>query len=96
MSGELQGKKILLGVTGGIAAYKSVFLAAPAQGGGRRRQGRHDRSGDSVRRTTDVRNPFRTSGPHPHVPQRGLWRRHLAGRAYRLGEVAGRLPSSRR
>jgi phosphopantothenoylcysteine decarboxylase/phosphopantothenate--cysteine ligase len=26
MKGELKGKKILLGVTGGIAAYKSVFL----------------------------------------------------------------------
>jgi phosphopantothenoylcysteine decarboxylase/phosphopantothenate--cysteine ligase len=26
MKGELEGKKILLGVTGGIAAYKSVFL----------------------------------------------------------------------
>lgn len=42
--GDLSGKKILLGVSGSIAAYKSVFLVRSLQTGSRS-QGSHDRQG---------------------------------------------------
>ena len=72
-SSPLAGRRVLLGVTGGIAAYKAAHLARLLTGRRRRRHGRHDRGGHAVRRPRHVRRAHRAPASHLAVgaPRRG-------------------------
>ena len=61
---ELKGKRILLGLTGGIAAYKAARVDPAAHPGRRRSAGRDDRGGLPLHHAGHHAGAFRQSGAY--------------------------------
>ena len=66
----MNGRKILLGVTGGIAAYKTAALASRLVQAGARDLRRHDPLRREAGRAEDLRGPDRPAGGHERLRPR--------------------------
>ena len=78
----MNGRELIIGVTGGIAAYKTAALVSRLVQAGAGRERGDDRRGHAVRRADDVRGADRHGRWAPAYssqPESPLGRAHRAG-----------------